>query len=65
MLGKRFSVKSSGAYLTYLRVMETLIALLPQQTVRRQVSKCLKSLLFTSNIMLVAEAKAAPHPTSP
>jgi hypothetical protein len=58
LLGESFNIKSSRLYLSYLQLLEKLIAVVPRQTIRRTVAGLLKPLLFTSNILLVAESTA-------
>ena len=58
LLGERFNIKSSRLYLSYLQLLEKLIAVVPRQTIRRTVARLLKPLLFTSNILLIAETTA-------
>jgi hypothetical protein len=61
LLGRHINTKSSRLYLAYLRLLESVIAFLSRQSMRRAVSRMFKPLLYTTNIMLVAESKRRPR----
>ena len=46
--------RMSRTYTSYIRLLENVIATIPQQHLRRRATKALKPLLFPSNIMMVA-----------
>ena len=49
---------ASGAYLTYLRLIETILGLIPNAKVRRRALGLCRAPLFQSNIVIVAEKKS-------
>lgn len=52
---KKGRPRLSRAYVYYLRMLETIVDLLPRQRYKRQAARLLKPLMFKSSVWLVAE----------